>query len=97
MQAFALRGRQGGTVPEAHADGQTAGALRASAGGSTRDCVVTAFGVAVSENQQAACRLGEVCNSLTTVGGKPGQGYSAALVGAAAASPSRCPTCGCGG
>jgi hypothetical protein len=29
---------------------------------------VTAFGVAVSENQQAACRLTEVCNSLT-IGG----------------------------
>lgn len=37
--AFALRGRDGGAMPEIHGDGQTAGALRASAGGSSNDYV----------------------------------------------------------
>jgi DNA (cytosine-5)-methyltransferase 1 len=37
--AFALRGREGGAMPEVHADGDAAGALRAADGGSSRDYV----------------------------------------------------------
>ncbi len=37
VTAFALRGRDGGAMPEVHGDGQTVGALRASGGGSSRD------------------------------------------------------------
>jgi site-specific DNA-cytosine methylase len=39
--AFALRGRDEGAVPEVHEDGSTAGALRASSGGSSRDYLAT--------------------------------------------------------
>lgn len=39
--AFAMRGREDGIEPEVHEDGRTVGALRASAGGSTRDYVAT--------------------------------------------------------
>ena len=37
--AFALRGRDEGAVPEIHGDGSNAGALRAAAGGSSRDMI----------------------------------------------------------
>jgi DNA (cytosine-5)-methyltransferase 1 len=37
--AFALRGREGGAVPEVHEGGDTIGALRAASGGSTRDFI----------------------------------------------------------
>ena len=40
--AFALRGRHEGAQPEVHGDGSSAGALRSSSGGSSRDYV--AFG-----------------------------------------------------
>lgn len=81
VQAFALRGRPGGAAAERHGNGETTGAVRAASGGSSRDYLVTGVGAAVSENQQAVCRLSQVCNSLTAGGGKPGQGYPAALVG----------------
>lgn len=37
--AFALRGREGGALPEVEGDGHAAGALRAASGGSTRDYI----------------------------------------------------------
>lgn len=37
--AFALRGRDGGAMPEVEGDGSVAGALRSASGGSTRDYV----------------------------------------------------------
>ena len=37
--AFAMRGREDGAVPEVHEQGNTASALRAASGGSTRDMV----------------------------------------------------------
>jgi DNA (cytosine-5)-methyltransferase 1 len=37
--AFALRGREGGSLPEIEGDGDTAGTLRAATGGSSRDYV----------------------------------------------------------
>jgi site-specific DNA-cytosine methylase len=37
--AFAMRGREDGAVPEVHGEGDTAGALRAASGGSTRDFI----------------------------------------------------------
>lgn len=40
--AFALRGREGGAVPEVEGDGDQAGALRAADGGSSRDYVAFA-------------------------------------------------------
>lgn len=39
--AFALRGRQGGAMPEIEGDGDRIGALRAASGGSSRDYVAT--------------------------------------------------------
>jgi len=43
--AFALRGREGGAVPEIHADGTNVGALRAANGGSSRDYIQTSVSV----------------------------------------------------
>jgi DNA (cytosine-5)-methyltransferase 1 len=43
--AFALRGREGGSVPEVHGAGDTVGALRAASGGSSRDYIATAEGL----------------------------------------------------
>lgn len=40
--AFAMRGRDGENMPEQHEDGETASALRAESGGSTRDLVAFA-------------------------------------------------------
>jgi DNA (cytosine-5)-methyltransferase 1 len=39
--AFALRGREGGAMPEVHGDGDQVGTLRACGGGSSRDYVAT--------------------------------------------------------
>jgi DNA (cytosine-5)-methyltransferase 1 len=52
--AFALRGRDGGAMPEIEGDGSRAGALRAASGGSSRDYVAFAIQErAVCENPNA--------------------------------------------
>lgn len=43
--AFALRGRDGGAMPEVEGDGSRAGSLRAASGGSSRDYVAQAWQV----------------------------------------------------
>jgi len=42
VQAFALRGREGGAMPEVEGDGEQVGSLRAASGGSSRDYVAFA-------------------------------------------------------
>jgi DNA (cytosine-5)-methyltransferase 1 len=67
--AFALRGREGGAMPEM--EGDTAGALRAASGGSSRSYV------AFHENQRGELTVNDTAGSLKVGGGKPGQGYPA--------------------
>lgn len=52
--AFALRGREGGAMPEVEGDGQSVGTLRAANGGSSRDYV--------------ACVTGDVAHTLKAEG-----------------------------
>lgn len=75
--AFAMRGREEGNVPEVHEDGSTVGALRAADGGSTQPHVAVAF----AENQRGELRTSDVASAQGRGGGKPGQGFPAALVG----------------
>ena len=75
LVAFALRGRDDGALPEIHGDGHTVGALRAADGGSSRDYV------AFHENQRGELTVSDVAHTLKTGGGKPGQGYPAAMIG----------------
>lgn len=49
--AFALRGRDGGAMPEVEGDGSRVGALRAASGGSSRDYVATSEAVAFDTTQ----------------------------------------------
>ena len=71
--AFALRGREGGSMPEV--EGEQVGALRAASGGSSRSYV------AFVENSRAELRLeggdGQITGALKQGGGKPGQSYPA--------------------
>ena len=72
--SVALRGRDGGATAEMGDD--LAGCLRASSGGGDKPHVLA---LSVYENQQAVVRLSEYTPALSTGGGKPGQGYPAAL------------------
>lgn len=70
LMAFAVRGREEGSVPEVHDGGQTVGALRSASGGSSRDFV------SVAQNQRGEVLTSDsTFGSMTTGGGKPGQGY----------------------
>lgn len=70
LMAFAMRGRQEGNVPEVHGEGQTVGTIRSASGGSSRDLV------SVAQNQRGEVLTNEsTFGSMTTGGGKPGQGY----------------------
>lgn len=68
--AFALRGRDGGAMPEI--EGDAVGALRSASGRSTRSYVA-----AFHKNQRAEITLNDTAGSLKVGGGKPGQGYPA--------------------
>lgn len=70
--AFALRGREGGA--QAEVMGDQAGASEDSSGGSSNPYVAS-----IQENQRGELRSSEQTNALTGGGGKPGQGYPAAM------------------
>lgn len=72
--AYDMRGRKGGSQFEGPHD--TAN-IRAGSGGSSRSDVASA----VSENQKGEVRLSEQSGALAGGGGKPGQGYQAAMIG----------------
>lgn len=74
--AFALRGREDGSLPEIHDGGSTVGSLRASGGGSSRDYI------AFAENQRGELVTNLIMPALKVGGGKPGQGYPAVTDGA---------------
>jgi DNA (cytosine-5)-methyltransferase 1 len=57
VQAFALRGRPEGALPEVHHDGHTAGALRAADGGSSRDYLATGLAARAPQSRQALGRV----------------------------------------
>jgi hypothetical protein len=73
--AFDLRGREGGAQFEGPHD--TAN-IRAASGGSSRSYVAQA--AAFMENQRAELRVSDQTDALVRGGGKPGQGYAAALL-----------------
>ena len=60
--AFALRGREGGAMPEVHADGDAAGALRAADGGSSRDYV--AYEPAIYQDSEFGVQAYEQAGTL---------------------------------
>lgn len=68
-KAVALRGRDGGSMPELS---DVPSALRASQGGGDKAHVL-----AFAENQRAEVLTSDVVRSITNGGGKPGQGYPA--------------------
>ena len=72
----ALRGREGGGVAEM--GGEQATALRACQGGGDKPHVLS-----FHENQRAESTLNDTAGSLKVGGGKPGQGYPAAMVDSA--------------
>ncbi|WP_332657323.1 DNA cytosine methyltransferase [Brevundimonas sp.] len=69
--AFALRGREGGAMPEVEGDGSRAGALRAASGGSSRDYVALSAGevadtLSVGANQTTGFQ-GDICGAGSAV------------------------------
>lgn len=64
--AFALRGREGGAMPEVEGDGTRAGALRAASGGSSRDYV--AFNLSPSTDNVLTATPTDASNALTAQG-----------------------------
>lgn len=74
--SVALRGREGGATAEL--GDEVAGTLRASGGGGDKAHVLAP--VALMENQRGELRLSDQTDALSCGGGKPGQGYAAALV-----------------
>ncbi|KRA58191.1 DNA cytosine methyltransferase [Rhizobium sp. Root651] len=75
-QSVAIRGRNGGATAEL--GGEIATALRASQGGGDKPHVL-----AFHENQRSEVSLSDTAGTLGVGGGKPGQGYPAALTGSA--------------
>ncbi len=67
--AFNLRGREGDAMPEV----SDTASLRAASGGSSRSYV------SFSENQRGEIRTSDISPQLSTGGGKPGQGFPAAV------------------
>ena len=76
VQSVAIRGRDGGATAEL--GGEVATALRASQGGGDKPHVL-----AFHENQRSEVSLSDTAGTLGVGGGKPGQGYPAALTGSA--------------
>ena len=74
--AFALRGREGGAMPEVEGDGDTIGTLRAADGGSSRDYV------AFTENQRNEVRPFEVAGALAGI--RRGDAKNETLLGGSA-------------
>ena len=63
--SFALRGRDGGALPEIHKDGQSIGSLRASGGGSSRDYI--AFG---GNNTSGPIDIATAVNACASASGR---------------------------
>jgi DNA (cytosine-5)-methyltransferase 1 len=67
--AFALRGREGGAVPEVEGDGQNVGALRAANGGSSRDYVAGPLPFDTTQITSPTCgsnpQPGDPCHTLS--------------------------------
>ena len=74
--AFEMRTRDG--EPQAEITGNNvAGPLRTGTGGSSKPMIATVL--AINENQRAEIVMTDIAHSITSGGGKPGQGYPAVL------------------
>lgn len=80
--AVSLRGRDGGATAEI--GDEVGNCLRASSGGGDKPYVLAPVALAVHENQRAELTLNDTAGAIKCAGGKPGQGYPAALVAAIA-------------
>jgi DNA (cytosine-5)-methyltransferase 1 len=79
--AVSIRGREGGATAELAEDGDISPAIRSSQGGGDKPHVLVGA-VAIAENQRGEVIESDIAPSIKGQGGKPGQGYAAALTGA---------------
>jgi DNA (cytosine-5)-methyltransferase 1 len=79
--AVSIRGREGGATAELAEEGDISPAIRSSQGGGDKPHVLVGA-VAIAENQRGEVIESDIAPSIKGQGGKPGQGYAAALTGA---------------